>query len=98
MQIHSDITGKPITIPSEKQAVVLGSAILAATAADIYPSIVVAAENMVKINKIIEPNLSRTKEYEFYIEQYVKTYKNLKIESKKLVEWTEKRAETGGII
>jgi len=98
MQIHSDITGKPITIPSEKQAVVLGSAILAATAAGIYPSIVVAAENMVKINKIIEPNLSRTKEYEFYIEQYVQTYRNLKMESKKLVEWTEKRAETGGII
>ena len=89
MQIHADITGKPITIPKECQAASLGSAILASIAAGIYPSIIEAAGNMVKIKSVIEPNLSKTNEYQFYIDQYVMTYENLKKESKELVQRTK---------
>lgn len=95
MQIHSDVTGKPITIPAECQAPSLGSAILASTAAGIYSSITEAADNMVKIKKVVEPDLSKTKEYQFYIDQYVKTYENLKKESKELVQRTEQNYRKG---
>ena len=89
MQIHADITGKPITIPEERQAASLGSAILASIAAGIYPSITEAADNMVKIKSVVEPNLSKTNEYQFYIDQYVMTYENLKKISKELVQRTK---------
>jgi len=88
-QIHSDVTGKPISITEENQAVSLGSAILASKAAGIYNTINEAADSMVKIKKIIEPDLRKTKEYSFYINQYIETYENLKKLSKELVSRTE---------
>ncbi|MCG8478120.1 MAG: hypothetical protein MI724_03420, partial [Spirochaetales bacterium] len=46
MQLHADITGKPIVIPEEQQAVSLGSAIAGAVAADMYGSLGEAAAAM----------------------------------------------------
>lgn len=86
MQIHADVAGKTITIPEEQQAVSLGCAILATVGAGIYGSIQEAADQMVKISKVIEPDMSKHAEYQFYVDQYVKTYENLKEESKKMVQ------------
>ncbi len=93
MQIHADVTGKIITITEEQQAVTLGGAILATVGAGIYSSIQEAAEQMVRLKKVIEPNMGKNREYQFYIDQYVKTYENLKEESKKAV----RRLETSCI-
>ena len=89
MQIHADVTGKTITIPEEQQAAVLGSAILAAVGAGIYDSIEEAASQMVRVEKIIEPDMAKHEEYQFYVEQYVKTYESLKDESKEIVQRLE---------
>lgn len=78
MRIHADVTGKTITVPQEQQAAVLGCAILATVGAGIYGSIGEAARQMVKIKKIIEPDMTNYAEYQFYVEQYVKTYESLK--------------------
>jgi FGGY-family pentulose kinase len=91
MQIHADVTGKTIIIPKEQQAVSLGCAILATVGAGIYGSIQEAADQMVKISKVIEPEMTKHAEYQFYVEQYVKTYENLKEESKKTVRHLEKK-------
>jgi ribulose kinase len=93
MQIHADVTGKPITIPAEGQAASLGCAILAAVGAGIYDSIQEAADNMVKVKKVITPDFSNTEEYQFYVEQYAKTYESLKDESRKLVQKVEERSK-----
>ena len=90
MQIHADVTGRRVTIPQEQQAVVLGCAILATVGAGIYPSIQEAAAQMVKISKVIEPDMARHETYQFYIDQYVKTYESLKDESRKTVQRLEK--------
>ncbi len=93
MQIHADVTGKQVTIPEEQQAVALGCAILATVGAGIYDSIVEAAGQMVKINKVIEPDMTNHAEYRFYVDQYVKTYESLKDESKKTVQRLEPNRE-----
>ena len=89
MQIHADVTGKKITIPTEQQAVSLGGAVLATVGAGIYASIREAADQMVKIDRVIEPDMDKYEEYKFYVEQYVATYEALKDESKKTVQYLE---------
>lgn len=91
MQIHADATGKQVTIPQEQQSVVLGSAILATVGAGIYPSIPEAANQMVKIEKVIEPDMNRHAEYQFYVDQYINTYEALKDESRKTVRRLEQQ-------
>ena len=90
MQIHADVTGKTITIPKEQQAVSLGCAILATVGAGIYGSIREAADQMVAVSKVIEPDLRKSAEYQFYIEQYIQTYERLQEESRKTVNHLEK--------
>lgn len=89
MQIHADVTGKPITIPEEQQAVSLGSAIAGAMGAGIYPDLQSGANEMVRIAKVIEPNPENTAKYAEYVRQYEATYENLKDESARLVKTLE---------
>ena len=89
MQIHADVTGRPITIPEEAQAVSLGSAVLASVAGGIYDSIHEAAKRMVRIEEVIEPDLHKTDKYRFYAKQYMNTYECLKDESHALVKRVE---------
>jgi FGGY-family pentulose kinase len=85
MQIHADVTGKPILIPEDQNAVSLGSGILGAVAAGFYPDIGSAAKAMVRSGKIIQPNPDQTEVYKEYVHQYKATYNCLKDESRRLV-------------
>jgi len=89
MHIHADVTGKPITITEEQQATVLGGAILAAVGAGLYDSIEEAAQQMVRVKQIVEPDMEQHAAYQFYVDQYVKTYEVLKDESRKTVQRLE---------
>lgn len=86
MQIHADVTGKPISIPTEQQAVSLGSAITATVVADMYSDIREAANSMVTMAKRVEPIAENTERYREYVHQYDATYHALKDHSKRLVE------------
>ena len=54
-QIHADATGIPIGIPEQHDAVLLGSAMLGACAADIHPSLDVAMAQMNRIAHVVQP-------------------------------------------
>lgn len=86
MQIHADVTGKPILIPRDQNAVSLGSGILAAVGAGWYPDIQSAAAAMVRKGRTVLPNPRATEIYGEYVRQYEATYHALKDESRKLVE------------
>jgi len=92
MKLHADITGKTILVPEEQEAVSLGSAILAATATGAYGSIEEAANHMVRIRTRVEPDLSLTEEYEFYVEQYRHMYMLLKDDSQATVNYSRQQA------
>ena len=60
MQIHADVSGKHIAIPEEQQAVTLGSAIAASVAAGLHPDLITAADAMVRVPEVVEPDPART--------------------------------------
>ena len=85
MQINADVTGKPILIPEDQNAVSLGSGILAAVGAGWYEDIHSAAAAMVRKGKTVIPNAVNTEIYKEYVRQYEATYHALKDESRRLV-------------
>ncbi len=56
LQEHADATGLTLVLPKEPEAVLLGSAILAATAAGVYPDIPAAMQAMSGQGEAIRPN------------------------------------------
>jgi FGGY-family pentulose kinase len=53
---HADATGARILLPREPEAVLLGSAMLAARAAGRFPSVIEAMTQMSAVSNVIEPN------------------------------------------
>ena len=78
MQLHADVSNVPITLTEVTEGPVLGSAILAAAGAEVYPSVTEAARNMVTVARTIEPDPARHEEYRFYVDRYIETYPLLK--------------------
>ncbi len=55
LQEHADITGCEIVLPGEPEAVLLGTAMLAAVGAGVYPSIQEASFRMGRVGQTIKP-------------------------------------------
>jgi len=77
MQIHADVSGVPICIPEVTDAPLMGSAMLAAVAAGLYPSVPAAAGEMVKMRRRIEPDPHSQDTYRFFVDRYIETYDKL---------------------
>ena len=78
MQMHADVSNVPISFTRVSDGPVLGSAMLAAIGAGIYPDIPAAAENMVHTADTIEPDPGRHEEYRFYVDRYMEAYPQMK--------------------
>ena len=74
MQMHADVSNVPITLTRVTEGPVLGSAILAAAGAGVYPDVVTAARSMVTVERTIEPDAARHEEYRFYVDRYIETF------------------------
>jgi FGGY-family pentulose kinase len=59
LQEHADITGCRIYLPEEKEAVLLGTAILAALSAGKYRNVLEAMKSMSRVGQVIRPNTRR---------------------------------------
>ena len=71
MQIYADVTGKEISVSGAAEATALGSAIYAATAAGIYPSLTDAAAAMsAKIVRTYSPDEANRKIYDRLYGEY----------------------------
>ena len=68
----------PIVLTKVPEAATLGSAILAAVAAGLYPSVPEAAANMVQVTGKVLPNPDVHQAYRFYFESYLQTYPAMK--------------------
>ncbi len=73
-QMHSDVTGVPITLTEVGDAVTLGSCILAAAGAGLYGSVQEAADNMVHTRERIEPDMEKHAEYKYFADKYCEQY------------------------
>jgi FGGY-family pentulose kinase len=86
MQIHSDVSGIPIQIPEVQDAPLLGSAILAAVAAELHPTLEDAANQMVRIRDRVEPVPDHHEAYTFFVERYIDTYAQLADSMHKMID------------
>lgn len=86
MQIHADVSGLPISIPEEQQAVTLGSAIAGAVAAGLHPDLGAAAAAMVRVRSVVEPDPKVHERYAPLVGHYTETYESLKDASRRLVQ------------
>lgn len=77
-QIKSDITGKPIAVPSSDTATTLGAVILAGVGVGMYRDFNEAVNMTVKIKRYHEPNLDNRAIYLKNYKTYLELYRNLK--------------------
>lgn len=77
-QIKSDITGKPIVVPSSDTATTLGAAILAGVGVGIYHDFEEAVERTVEIKRSHEPDLQNREVYDRNYGIYLQLYERLK--------------------
>lgn len=85
-QIKSDITGKPIVVPSSDTATTLGAAILAGVGVGMYGDFEEAVKLTVKEKRRHEPNAEHSAVYERNYQIYLELYEQLKDTMKKFRE------------
>ena len=78
MQIYADVLGMPLYTTRFPEATMLGSAVVAATGAGVYPNLVEASHNMVQVTDAYQPDLQRHADYAFFMRKYQQTYQQLK--------------------
>lgn len=77
-QIKSDITGKPIVVPSSDTATTLGAVILAGVGVGMYKDFEEAVELTVKVTRKHEPDMENHKIYAKQFQTYLELYEQLK--------------------
>ena len=82
-QIKSDVTGKPIVVPSSDTATTLGAVILAGVGVGMYKDFEEAVNLTVENKRFHEPNEENFAVYEKNYEIYLELYNNLKETMKK---------------
>ena len=74
MQMHADVSNVPITLTEVADAPALGSAILGAVGAGLFPDVATAAAQMVRVRERIEPDPIAHEQHRFFADQYIATY------------------------
>jgi xylulokinase len=72
IQMKADIMGKPFTRPKILEASSLGAAMLAGAATGVYDSLKQAVENLVKVDKVFQPDKKNNEIYMKNLEKYKK--------------------------
>eukprot|EP00118_Oscarella_pearsei_P007584 m.37666 g.37666 ORF g.37666 m.37666 type:complete len:237 (+) comp32418_c0_seq4:1326-2036(+) len=72
LQVHADVTGLPVVLAEGQESVLVGAAILGATAAGSFPSIEAAMKRMSTISRVIKPNQSVSMYYRQRHEVFLK--------------------------
>jgi xylulokinase len=77
-QVKADVCGRPFLLPAQKEAELLGLAIIGAAALKKYGSLKEAAEALVTIEKTFAPQDAHRSLYAGMFDQYRAVYRNLK--------------------
>uniref|UniRef100_A0A8D2NLT4 FGGY carbohydrate kinase domain containing n=1 Tax=Zosterops lateralis melanops TaxID=1220523 RepID=A0A8D2NLT4_ZOSLA len=72
VQMHADITGKPVVLSKEVESVLVGAAILGACASGDFASIQEAMAKMGRIGRVVQPNHEHKRFYDKKYEVFLK--------------------------
>jgi xylulokinase len=76
-QIKADVTGFPVAVPQVTEAALMGAAVFAGVGAGLVPDITTGANQMVRINQILEPDSKRHQHYTRMYRIYERLYPDL---------------------
>lgn len=76
-QIKADVTGFPVAVPQVVEAALMGAAVLAGVGAGLVPDITAGANQMVRINSVLEPDPKRHQHYTRLYRVYERLYPDL---------------------
>jgi ribulose kinase len=79
LQEHADVTGCEIILPGEPEAVLLGTAMLAAVGAGVYQSIQEASFRMSRVGATIKPRKAFKRFHDAKYKVFRKMYDDFKI-------------------
>jgi xylulokinase len=88
-QVKADVCGRPFLLPVQKEAELLGLAIIGAAALKAYGDLGEAAEALVKIRKAFYPRKEYGALYGEMFESYRQTYRRLKTQFQEEKEWKQ---------
>jgi ribulose kinase len=77
MHIYADVTGQSIYTTRIAEASLLGSAVVAAVGAGLYPTLQESSQNMVKLAESFQPDYTRHLQYQFYVQKYQEIYQHI---------------------
>jgi xylulokinase len=77
-QIKADVLGVPIAVPRVREAALMGAAVLAGVGAGSLPDITQGANQMVRIDKVLEPIPSHHERYNDLFGVYKRLYPDLR--------------------
>ncbi|XP_075280504.1 FGGY carbohydrate kinase domain-containing protein isoform X3 [Opisthocomus hoazin] len=72
VQMHADITGKPVVLSKEVESVLVGAAILGACASGDFTSIQEAMAKMGRVGRVVQPNHEHRRFYDKKYEVFLK--------------------------
>ncbi|XP_053929008.1 FGGY carbohydrate kinase domain-containing protein isoform X4 [Cuculus canorus] len=78
VQMHADITGKPVVLSKEVESVLVGAAVLGACASGDFASIQEAMEKMGRIGRVVQPNREHKRFYDKKYEVFLKLVEHQK--------------------
>ncbi|XP_035188637.1 FGGY carbohydrate kinase domain-containing protein isoform X2 [Oxyura jamaicensis] len=78
VQMHADITGKPVVLSKEVESVLVGAAVLGACASGDFASIQEAMAKMGKIGRVVQPNHEHKRFYDKKYEVFLKLVEHQK--------------------
>ncbi|XP_065529286.1 FGGY carbohydrate kinase domain-containing protein isoform X2 [Lathamus discolor] len=76
VQMHADITGKPVVLSKEVESVLVGAAILGACASGDFASIQEAMAKMGKVGRVVQPNHEHKRFYDKKYEVFLRLVKH----------------------
>jgi xylulokinase len=77
LQIKADVLQKPVQTVQVEEAACLGTAILGAVAAGVYPTIASAVSQMVQYKEVLQPEPKNCQVYQQRYEDYIALYNHL---------------------
>lgn len=95
MQIHADVTRRPIELSTTDEPTALGAAIWAGIGAGIFNDYFDAAARMVHHGTVLTPDENAGRVYDFYYSQYIETYRRLRPLMEAVGKYEEQRTAPG---
>jgi len=77
-QIKADVLGVPVAVPRVREAALMGAAVLAGVGAGLLPDITEGANQMVRIDGVLEPIPAHHRQYTELFGVYKRLYPDLR--------------------